>query len=254
MVIDRLEPTRRPARRPSGFQEWRHLLFLHWAVPIESLRQFVPAPLELDLYDGVAYVGVVPFAMRYVRPRWCPRFLGFSFLETNVRTYVSYEGRPGVYFFSLDAASKIAVWIARRYWGLPYFHAQMDCQQSGDEFRYCSVRSGSAAHHRVCWRVGEEMGPSQLESVEFFFLERYLLFVRQGKTICVGQVHHVPYPTRKAEIIELEDHLVSAAGIASCSDEPSFVHYSPGVDVEIFPLESVSFQSDAPSRGFRQQQ
>lgn len=240
MVIDRLEPTRRPAGRPSGFQEWRHLLFLHWAVPIENLRRLVPEPLDLDLYDGVAYVGVVPFIMRHVRPRWCPRFLGFNFLETNVRTYVSFAGRPGVYFFSLDAASKIAVWIARRFWGLPYFSAQMDCGQVGNEIHYRSVRSGSGAEHRVCCRIGEQTGPSQVGSIEFFFLERYLLFVAQDESIWTGQVHHVPYPTRTAELVELQDHLLSAAGMPACQNEPAFVHYSPGVDVEIFPLHRLS--------------
>src|SRR5438105_4554153 len=117
-MIDRIAPTRRPVGRAAGFHRWRSLLFLHWAVPTEILRSLVPAELALDLYDGVGYVGVVPFAMEAVRPRWCPQRLGFNFLETNVRTYVLANDKPGVFFFSLDASSRIAVLAARAGWGL----------------------------------------------------------------------------------------------------------------------------------------
>ena len=97
-VIDRIEPTRRPNLRPRGYQQWRSLLFMHWSIPVEILRPLVPEPLELDLYQGSAYVGIVPFVMLRVRP-WClPARMGFDFLETNVRTYVHLNGRPGVFF------------------------------------------------------------------------------------------------------------------------------------------------------------
>ena len=132
VVIDRVSPTHRPSGPARGYQQWRSLLFLHWPVPINVLRLLVPAELELDLLDGVAYVGVVPFVMQGVRPRWWPQRGAFEFLETNVRTYVHHQGRPGVYFFSLDAASRLAVWAARRFWGLPYFHAEMRMTQTGD--------------------------------------------------------------------------------------------------------------------------
>ena len=117
-MIDRIAPTRRPAGTAAGFQRWRSLLFLHWPVPVEVLRSLIPAELDLDLHDGVAYVGVVPFAMQGIRPWWCPEALAFNFLETNVRTYVLNGGKPGVYFFSLDANSRAAVFAGTHGMGI----------------------------------------------------------------------------------------------------------------------------------------
>ena len=122
--MDRLSPTYQPNRKVGGHQKWRQLLFMHWPVPIEELRPLVPERLSLDLWEGKAYLGVVPFIMRDVAPWWLPSFFAFNFLETNLRTYVHLDGEePGVYFFSLDAASRLAVWAARMGWGLPYFYA-----------------------------------------------------------------------------------------------------------------------------------
>lgn len=236
-MIDRIAPTLRPTSRPVGFQEWRSLLFMHWPVPIEVLRPLVPHRLELDLHEGVAYIGLVPFVMRSVRPRWCPKLLGFNFLETNVRTYVSCAGRPGVYFFSLDAASRIAVWIARKLWGLPYYHASMGTDRDSEFLQYRSQRTATEVCHKVRARIGDECAASRIGSIEFFLLERYLLFLEKRDKLHVGQVHHSPYPVCEAEVLELEDDLLAAAGFACCQGLPPLVHFSDGVDVEIFRLE-----------------
>jgi len=233
---DRLAPTRRPAGRARGFQQWRSLLFMHWPIPIDVIRPLVPDRLELDLLDGTAYVGVVPFAMQGVRPRWWPARMAFEFLEINVRTYVCHKGRPGIYFFSLDAASRPAVWAARRFWGLPYHHAEMHLDQVGDAFHYRSHRHGSDARHEVRYQLGEMIGPSQPGSIEFFLLERYLLFLEHRDSIHVGQVHHAPYPAQHADVLQVEDHLMAAAGLGEFPDPPEFVHFAAGVDVEIFDL------------------
>lgn len=234
-MIDRIAPTRRPVRRPAGFQKWRSLLFLHWTVPVEQLRRHVPPSLELDLYDGVAYVGVVPFAMQRVRPSWWPAALAFNFLETNVRTYVLHNGRPGVYFFSLEANSRLAVFAARTGWGLPYYHARMEMTRTGDEIEYQARRSAGGAAHQVRYRIGEELGSSQPDTLQHFLIERYLLFVERGPLLC-GQVHHPPYPVRRAEVLTVQDDLIAAAGLPRVSDPPAFAHYSLGVDVEVFGL------------------
>ena len=223
-------------RTPSGYQEWRSLLFLHWPVRVETLRALVPSGLELDLYQGTAYVGVVPFAMQGVRPRWCPKRFAFDFLEANVRTYVSHRGRPGVFFFSLEAASRIAVWAARAFWSLPYHLAEMSLLQQGDEFVYESRRRSNGARHKVRYRLGAKLGESEPGSLEFFLLERYLLFTEHRGAIYAGQVHHAPYPAQAAEVLELEDELIEAAGLGPCSGPPVFVHYAWGVDVEVFGL------------------
>ena len=125
--IDRISPTREPDRRPVMRQSWRKLLFLHWPIPSDQLRPLVPPQLDLDLFEGTAYVGLVPFTMTGVRPVGLPPIRGISnFHETNVRTYVHRDGRdPGVWFFSLDAANRLAVYLARTFFHLPYYHARM---------------------------------------------------------------------------------------------------------------------------------
>ncbi|MDP6444702.1 MAG: DUF2071 domain-containing protein [Pirellulaceae bacterium] len=239
-MIDRIGPTRRPAGGARGFHNWRSLLFMHWCVPVEQLRPLVPDELELDLYEDKAYVGVVPFAMEGVRARWWPAQLAFSFLETNVRTYVHHRGRPGVYFLSLEAEHRPAVWAARRFWGLPYHHAAMTMRADGDDVHYESVRSGSRVKHEVDYRVGATLGPSRPGTLEHFFLERYLLFVERGGHIYSGQVYHTPYPAHAAEVLQISDELIAAAGIDGVQGQPEFAHYSPGVDVEIFDLQRVN--------------
>lgn len=234
--IDRVAPTLRPGGPPQGYQRWLDLLFLHWPVPLQTIRALVPKELELDLYDGQAWVGLVSFEMRGVRHRCVPRVAAFGFLETNVRTYVRYKGEPGVYFLSLEAASWIAVRGARLGWGLPYFHADMSASITNGTLVYTSRRAGqSGAQLDLSYRRVGPMGPSEPGTPEFFFLERYLLFVRRGGRIRRGQVSHVPYPVHRAELISLEETLVSAAGL-EVSGPPTFVHASPGVDVEVFGL------------------
>lgn len=235
-MMDRIAPTRRPDRRPAGYQRWRSLLFMHWEVPVAAMRAIVPRPLELDLFEGRLFVGVVPFAMQGVRAWWWPERAAFDFLETNVRTYVHWRDQPGVYFLSLEAASWLAVQAARLGWGLPYHFARMSLSESDGEFSYQTRRASNGSSHRVRYRVGEELGPSQPGSIEHFLVERYLLFVAKGSQVRVGQVHHVPYPLRRARVLEVEDQLVAAASLPSVSGLPELAHYSPGVDVEVFPL------------------
>ena len=237
-TIDRLAPTRRPDGRPVGFQKWRDLLFLHWIVEPGILRALLPNDLEVDTYDGQAYVGVVPFAMQDVRPlRWWPTAVAFRFLECNVRTYVVHNGRPGVYFFSLDAASRLAVWTARAGWSLPYYFARMGLSRQDDECEYDTSRVGSDVRHHVRYRVAEELGVSAPGTLQHFLLERYLLFVKRKQTIHVGQVHHSPYPVQRVELLQCHDELIATAGIAGVAETPALRHYSPGVNVEIFRLK-----------------
>lgn len=238
-TIDRIAPTRRPDRRPNGFQQWRDLLFLHWHVDPEKLQASIPAGLEVDCYEGQAYIGVVPFAMRDVRPwRWIPPWAAFEFLECNVRTYVLYNGRPGVYFFSLDAASRIAVWAARTIWSLPYFNANMRVARRDNELEYDMVRAGTQIRHHSRYRIGRELGPSEPGTIEHFLLERYLLFVSRRRQVHVGQVHHKPYLAHQVELLDTADDLKAAAGFGDITGLPILQHYCPGVDVEIFGLRA----------------
>ena len=262
MTMDRLEPTRRPPGKPSGWQKWRSLSFLHWTVPVAAVRRAVPPALELDLWQGEAFVGIVPFAMRDIAPHWWPRRWSFNFLETNLRTYVHYRGRPGVYFLSLDANSRLAVRAARYGWGLPYYDADMTLATEGD-LHYASQRPRHGAAFQLRCRPGAFLGASQPGTVEHFLLERYLLFVERSRRIFVGQVSHSPYPVQRLQVVDVRESLAQAAGLPPLAGPPALAHYAAGVDVEVFglnraangstsgeaPADSVD-KSEAPSRAY----
>ena len=142
-MIDRVSGAVRPDGKPAGYQLWRDLLFLHWEVPASLLQSLIPKPLVVDEFEGKAFIGLVPFVMKNVRPRWWTLGAGFNFLETNMRTYVVHQGMPGVYFFSLDANSIIAVLAAKLGWSLPYYVARQSIRRHTDRVAYSNVRIGS---------------------------------------------------------------------------------------------------------------
>lgn len=236
--MDRLSQALRPDRSAAGHQRWHDLLFLHWPVPVEALRRLIPAPLSIDTFGGVAYVGLVPFWMSGVRPWWSPSRIAFRFLETNVRTYVHLDGRdPSVYFFSLEAGSRVAVAMARLQFGLPYFWAQMRLHRQGPriEYRTRRVFNPRASTH-VLYEPGEYLGVSQPGTLEHFLIERYYLHVQRRGRLWRGQVHHTPYEVHRARVLGLRDGLVQAAGLPQ-PEGPPLVHYVKSVSVEIFGLQ-----------------
>jgi uncharacterized protein len=249
--IDRLAPARRPGTKPVGYQSWRDLVFLHWRVPAEELQPLLPDGLTVDTFQGDAWVGLVPFKMRKIRPWWSPPIPGISnFLETNVRTYVHCDGEhPGVWFFSLDASSRLAVRVARWKWNLNYFPALMHDARHQELLRYEShrpKRSPVWANSRVEVLLPETIQTSRLTSAEpdtreHFLLERYLLYAVDARNgmLWRGQVHHPPYRFCPVELVKARQTLLAASGIA-VAPEPESVLYSPGVDVEVFPLHPIS--------------
>lgn len=247
--IDRIAPTRRPKGKVAQRQSWHFLSFLHWRIPVASLRPLIPAALEIDTFEGDAFIGVVPFTMTGVRPLWAPPVRGISnFHETNVRTYVHHQGsEPGVWFFSLEAASRIAVAIARGFWHLPYHHARMSLDKSEDgTVRYRSERRSPPPLPAVCNVTCRPVSPPTAATpgtLEHFLAERYILYADAGHgALRRGYVHHTPYPLQRAEVSEWEESLLAAAGLERPAGEP-FAHYASGVDVEIFDLERVSASS-----------
>ncbi len=250
-MIDRIAPTYRPVGWPIGFQRWRALLFLHWPVPAAALRPLVPAALDLDLYDGVAYVGLIPFAVEQARPVGAPASLALAFLETNARTYVHLNGRePGVYFFSLDAASRLAVAGARIGFGLPYFHARMAMRSRDGVVDYAVRRvAGPRGALAVRYEVGDALGPSAPGTLEHFLIERYLLHVERQGGLWTTQVHHRPYPVYRARVLHLRESLFAADGLPPAPGPPPLVHYASLVDVDIFaPRRAAQGPAPAPPR------
>ena len=228
-------------------QRWRDLLFVHWPVPEHRVRPLVPAALALDRHDGQLWITLIPFLIAESRPSWVPPALANAFLEVNLRTYVrGPDGEPGIYFFSLEAASAVAVAGARLGFGLPYFLAAMSRHVAGDRIVYASRRRyGPPAELGVTWTVGEPWGTAAPGSREQFLIERYTLYVERRTGLYRGRVRHVPYPLRRAAIETLSETLLAAAGLPA-PDGPALCQHSPGVDVEILPLERAP--GSAPAR------
>lgn len=212
---------------------------MHWELPVGAVRAVVPSELEIDTFEDKAYAGVVAFTMRDVSPWWSPSVPGISnFHETNVRTYVHRGGVPGVWFMSLDAASTIAVGIARAGWDLPYHRATMEVDVGETRARYASKRrfpKPLPADLEVEAELGAAIDPPRDGSFEHFLVERYVLFAKSGERLRKGVVHHRPYPLRSAKTIRWRSTLIEAAGMPSPSGEPHAL-FSPGVDVDVYAL------------------
>lgn len=239
----RLAACARPTGRPVMYQQWQDLLFLHWGYSAAAIQATLPAGLFVDTFDGRAYLGIVPFFMRNIRPRFLPAFPGISdFMEMNLRTYVhDREGVPGVWFYSLDANQCLAVKIARRFFHLPYEHAQMKSSRTPKgRIRYESRRTGERANEAVClfeYAPGAESPPPAPGSLEFFLVERYRLYSSAPDGLRRGAVFHEPYPLCRAEVTAWDENLLPLNGFAPTGRAPDHVIMSRGVDVTIFPLE-----------------
>ncbi|MBV8274874.1 MAG: DUF2071 domain-containing protein [Verrucomicrobia bacterium] len=221
------------------FQGWRRLLFLHWMVDPEIVQHTLPRGLSVDTYDGMAWIGIVPFRMSRVRPAMLP-LLSKNFLELNLRTYVKdHRGAPGVWFYSLDANDPFAVWTARLFFGLPYVHAKMHVEDRDDEIRYSCRRCGSSTLLEYRFRPAENTGEAKLGSLEFFLIERYRLFAFRRGRLLTGRVYHPPYELRNAIVSKYDKDLFELDGLHSPSEPPNNVLYSPRVDVTVYPVEVV---------------
>lgn len=217
-------------------QTWNDLLFAHWPLSPEQMQPLVPPVLALDTFDGKCWVAVTPFHMSGVRGRWLPSIPGTShFPELNVRTYVTYGGKPGVFFFSLDAASHLAVWGARTAYHLPYFFAGMKVTQEGEWFRYESARNANTflqARYRPVAAV-QLRAPGTLEH---WLTERYCLYTIVDGSVYRGEIHHVPWPLQDAEAGIAVNTMASAAGI-QLPKIPPLLHFSKRLEVLVWPLK-----------------
>ena len=206
-------------------QRWEDLLFAHWPFPAETVRALVPPLLELDLWEGAAWVSVVPVVMRGVRVRGVPALPWLSeFPELNVRTYVTAGGKPGVWFFSLDAGNPLAVQAARRWFHLPYYNARMRTQCVGDVVRYRSERTHSGAppaRFAATYRAEGYPFIAQPGSLDYFLVERYCLYsaLPDGRPTR-GEIHHPPWLLQPAAAEVRENSLLAAAGLPPPAGEP----------------------------------
>jgi uncharacterized protein YqjF (DUF2071 family) len=200
------------------------------------MRQRVPPEMPLDTFDGQCWIGIVPFYMSHVRPRWVPPLAGLlCFPELNVRTYVTLDNKPGVYFFSLDTVYQSVVWAARTFYHLPYWQAQMQVDVSEDKVAYSSRRNLGAAQLSAFCRPATPLVACQPGSLEHWLTERYCFYTRHGGRIYRGEIHHGPWPLQNAEAEFGKNTMATAAGIALPGCAP-LVGFSRRHQVLIWPL------------------
>lgn len=230
-ALDRVEhrPWPLPAVAWSLRQVWSELLFAHWPLAPADLRALVPPELEIDTFERRAWVGVVPFSMSGVRLRGLPPIPSARrFPELNVRTYVRYRERSGVWFFSLDAASALAVAAARRWFHLPYFRARMRCEVGDGTVSYSSTRTHRGAQPAsfvARYRPVGEPFEAASGSLEHFLVERYCLFAQgRGRVLFTADIHHAPWRLQTAEAELFTNTMASACGL-TLPDKPPLLHF-----------------------------
>ena len=246
-IAERVAATLEPDQPVLMHQNWHHLLFLHWEIPPAELQRLIPPELTIDTFDGKAYVGLVPFTLTGVSPVMTPPLPWISdFHEVNVRTYVHRNGRdPGLWFFSLDASSAIAVAAARAAYKLPYFHSTIELTASTDvipRVDFTSQRNDPQgtmpANSRISYQpmdgIVTHASPG---TIEHFLIERYILYTTDSDhRLHRARVHHEPYPVQRADLFDLDETLIWAAGIKRSEVIP-MRHYAREVNVKIYPLE-----------------
>lgn len=232
---------------PSGpwvmTQIWHELLFAHWPIAPEVMRPLVPPVLPLDTFDGMCWVGIVPFHMSNVHPRGFPSVQGLSqFPELNVRTYVMLQDRPGVYFFSLDAGNAIAVALARGVFHLPYFTARMSSNRIEDTIYYRSHRihrNAPSADYIASYRPIAPVVYAKPGTIEHWLTERYYLYTVVGRDrVYRGDIQHRLWPLQIAELEVMQDTMACSHGI-HLPDTAPLLHYSQLQEVLIWPLRRV---------------
>ena len=222
---------------------WRDLLFAHWTADAAALRGLIPEGLELDLFDGSAYVGVVPFRMEGVTPRWVPGSPGFdAFPELNLRTYVKAGGKPGVWFFSLDAGQKLAVRVARRFFHLPYFDAKFEIKDTGGGIEYSARRihrGAPSAAFAATYRPLGAMYASTIGTLESWLTERYCLYATDSRgRLYRGEIDHDPWPLQPAAADVQVNTLGDWLGI-QMNAQPKTLHFAKSLDVRAWLVERV---------------
>lgn len=228
-----------PDRGHTLAQDWRFLTFMHWRVDIEKLRHHVPEGLEIDTFEGDAYIGLVPFMMKHVRPSWFVSTPGISnFPEFNIRTYVKKDGIAGVFFLTLEAKSLVTCNFAPRTYGLPYRYAKGNVKKSGDKWNWRSSRNnGQFKLAGTTEVIGEQM-QAQPGSLEEFLFERYSLYTSHKGSLRRGYTHHNKWKFQPAKV-ELTDNSLTESFNLGIDEllTPELVHYSDGVRVRTYSIE-----------------
>jgi uncharacterized protein YqjF (DUF2071 family) len=223
-------------------QCWHDLLFMHWPLPVEVLAPFIPKGLSLDTFNGTAWIGIVPFRMSDIHLKFCPPIPGTSaFPELNVRTYVTDGKKPGVWFFSLDAANLLAVKIARSWYHLPYFHADMSISEVEKNFHYKSQRRVQGTlkpEFSAEYRPVGESYLAQKGSFDYWLTERYCLYAAELGNLYRGEIHHAPWQLQPAQAKIFKNTLTPFLSTPLPNTEP-LLHFSRFQEVILWGLQKL---------------
>jgi uncharacterized protein YqjF (DUF2071 family) len=239
--VDRLAARHRPRGQPVMHQNWGKLLFMHWRIDESLLRPHVPPALEIDTYGGSAWIAITPFTMWDIRglPPYMPAIPGLNEMqELNVRTYVHYNGEPGVWFLSLDANSSAAVLAARTVFHLPYYHADIKMEGKTRIKYRLDRREDPPAEFKAMWKVGESLPQAQPGSREFFFTERYMLYSEHEGGLYRARIYHEPWELYDAELVEFGSTMLECHQIPQPKSQP-ILHYAEEISVDIWFLENI---------------
>ncbi len=238
--LDDTQTDHRPWPLPSapwvGFMRWHDLLFAHWPVSVKELRPLIPAALKVDTWHNQAWLGIVPFRMTDVGPRLTPALPGLSaFPEINVRTYVTIDGKPGVWFFSLDATEAFAVRAARWTIELPYYDAEITCRRDKDDWinyqSYRIHREESLAAFSARYRPTDPVHEPEAGTLEHWLVERYCLYsATSSGNLWRLEIHHNPWPLQAAEAEITVNTMAKPLGIA-LAEGPTKLHFAERQDV-----------------------
>ncbi len=236
-------PWSAPRRPWSLTMRWHDVLFLHWPIRAPSIRPLIPTPLELETFEGQAWIGIVPFRMRGVRPRWLPALPGISaFPELNLRTYVRFGSKSGVWFFSLDAASRFAVRVARATFHLPYYDALMQVERRGDEIDYQSMRvhaGAPAAVFSARYAPKGEVFRAETGSLDEWLTARYCLYTVDPRgRLWRGEIDHSIWPLQQADV-EINSNSIAIAAGFSLPDMEPLAHFSQALGVVAWSLDRI---------------
>jgi uncharacterized protein len=222
-------------------QNWGKLHFVHWRIDEEVLRPLVPSALHIDTFENSAWIAITPFTMWDVRPfpPIAPAVPGLdSMHELNVRTYVHFEGVPGVWFFSLDTNSSVAAIAARAAFHLPYYTAEIDLDEE-EQFLDYQLNRGEQpdAHFHARFQIADQRTANDPESKEFFLTERYVLYTEgDDRKLYRGRIHHQPWPLQESEMLSCSSTMLEVNGIPTPKTNP-LIHFASEVNVDIWALE-----------------
>ena len=235
----------RASARPDGWtvniQTWKNIFFLHWAVDIERLEPHLPQGLTIDTFDGKAWITITPLQIYNVRLPYLPPIPYFSELnELNLRTYVSMESMPGVYFFSLDANNLPAVIGANTFFSLPYFYSDIRVEVSREaEVTFESSRYNDKQLLKAQWHNNNNFNSAPINSAEHFLVERYCLYTESSGRLYRARIHHKPWQLSAVSQLELSTNLLEPFGIPKPATLHDIAHAGDEVTVEVWPLERI---------------